>query len=633
MLAWSNEARTVGGHIQAPDNGQLNTVECLEFILGIPERARLFAFAFQYDLTKILTDCDNETIYKLFRPELRQRKQDPNHRGPRPVYWEDYELNLVGSKFVVKRGKRRRVVWDTFKFFQSRFVDALDKWKVGEVETLERMRAMKERRSEFDKLTRDRILDYCLDECAYMATLARKLIDAHKTADLKLRAYHGAGSTASCILKKFKIDKAVRHGPPSISEPIASSFFGGRFENSIIGIAEGPINGYDISSAYPYQIAFLPCLECGTWEHVQSEKGLEGATTAIVHYGFGKPPSNLAWGPFPFRLDSGSIAFPSTSGGGWVWLSEYAAGAALFPHVRFREAWIYRTECQHRPFADIPHLYLERLRIGKEGPGIVIKLGCNACYGKLAQSLGKDPPFQSWIWAGMTTAGTRAQILGMLGLHQDPSNLLMIATDGIYTREKINGPAPRDTGTMNEHKKPLGGWEEKIVKSGFFVARPGVYFPMSPASDMGNIRARGIGRQNALTAYQTMISAWQEGKQSVNIAKVSRFHGAKSSIGRSGKPGEWKYVRHGMMDDSGRSRYGQWTERPIDLSFNPLPKRERVNPDGKTLRIRTFPKDLESMPYDRSVLSLEGWHLKNATAEILEQPDGTDFADWEEVGE
>lgn len=648
MLAWSNESGTCRRAIEAPEGDRLTTVQCLDFILSIPNFARIYAFAFNYDLTKILGDIDNETLYLLFRPELRKRKPKYRKLGPRPVRWGPYQLNMMGSKFSVKRGKRRRVIWDTFKFFQSKFTAALEDWKVGTPDVLQRMTAMKEQRKDFDKLTRKQILDYCYDECAYMATLARKLIEAHEAAGIHLRSYHGAGSTASAILKKLKIDKIVRHGPPEIDHMVASGFFGGRFENDVIGVIEGPLDGWDISSAYPYQISFLPCLSCGIWRHTTDRKDLETATTAIVRYGLGKPPKGMSWGPFPFRLKTGSIAFPSTSGGGWVWLSEYLEGERLFPHVAFREAWVYRTTCKHRPFEEFPNIYRERLRIGKEGPGKVLKLGSNGGYGKMAQSVGDDPPFQSWIWAGMITAGTRAQLLTMLGLHKDRSNLLMMATDGIITREKIKPPKPRDTGTfdcVDEHgkpaNKPLGGWERKIIKDGMFFARPGVYFPLQPKeSEMKNIRARGIGRRNALSSYRKMIEAWQAGKPHVQIAKVARFNGAKSSIGRSGKPDAYEYTRHALLNDDNEPvtdalgnwlvRYGQWTERPIELSFNPLPKRESVNRDGQTLKIRAFPQDLVSLPYDRSLLSLEAWNLKRFAAEVLEQPDGTDFAEYDE---
>jgi hypothetical protein len=77
------------------------------------------------------------------------------------------------------------------------------------------------------------------------------------------------------------------------------------------------------------------------------------------------------------------------------------------------------------------------------------------------------------------------------------------------------------------------------------------------------------------------------------------------------------------------------------LTFNPLPKRDGVNPDG-TLRIRSFPPDLVSKPYERSVMTLQAvlakltstdaYSLFMAQEEMSEQPDGGDWADYEQEG-
>lgn len=632
MLAWSNEAGTQRGSIEAPTGRGLSTVECLNFILNIPAHARVFAFAFNYDLTKILADVDDRLIYLLFRPELRQRPPGKEKFGPKPVVWQGYQLNMLGSKFVVAKGGRRTVVWDTFKFFQSKFTRALIDWKVADEERLESMREMKDQRSNFDKLNRADILRYCFEECAYMATLARKLTKAHEAAGLHLRSYHGAGSTASCVLKGMGIDKEKRIGPKEMDRAVASAFFGGRFENRVIGIIKGPLFSRDISSAYPYQTTFLPCLECGKWTLTRKRADLEGCTTALVHYRLGKAPKGIVWGPLPFRSPDGSICFPAESGGGWVWLPEFLAAERAFPHVHFVEAWVYRTECDHRPFETIPRLYLERLKLGKEGAGIVIKLGVNAVYGKLAQSRGINPPFQSWIWAGMITAGTRGQILDMMAAHKDRANLHMVATDGIYTSEDFPAPPPRDTGTFTpEHKKPLGGWETKRVDGDMFAARPGIYYPMNPTrEEVNQIRARGLGRTVVLEHWKAVVEAWQSGQQTVHIGNITRFQGAKSSIGRSAdpkNPGKWLYTR--FIDDvTGIPRYGQWTQRPVDMTFNPMPKRAGINPDG-SLQIRYLPRDCESHPYDRSLLSTEAAMLKLNLIEILEQPDGADYVEYE----
>lgn len=635
MLAWSNESGTRRASIEAPLDGRLSTVQCLDFILALPPNARAFAYAFNYDLTKILTDCDDRTLYVLFRPELRQRPPGKEMYGPIPVVWNGYVLNLLGTKFSVKKDNRSAVVWDVFKFFQSKFTKALEDWKVGGKDELERMREMKDQRGEFDKLNRGDILRYCYDECSKMATLARKLTDAHEAAGLHLKSYHGAGSTASCVLKGMGIDKETRMGPPEMDRAVASAFFGGRFENRVVGVIKGPLYSRDISSAYPYQTTFLPCLSCGKWRLTRKRSDLESATTAVVHYTLGDPPRGMAWGPLPFRTNDGAICFPATSGGGWVWMSEFLAAEAAFPHVHFVEAWVYHTDCDHRPFAEIPKLYLERLKLGKEGPGIVIKLGVNAVYGKLAQSRGVNPPFQSWIWAGMITAGTRAAILNIMALHKDRRNLYMIATDGIYTSENFPAPLPRDTETNTaEHRKPLGGWETKEIKGDMFAARPGIYYPLNPTKEeLSAIRARGVGRGVVLEYWDRIMQAWLDGEDKVTVGNVVRFNGAKSSIGRIPNPEKNPAFIYTRFPDekTGKPRYGQWSVRQVDMTFHPMPKRHSIMPDG-SLTIRHMPNDVESHPYDRSLLSMEARLLKLNLIEILEQPDGADYVEYDDNG-
>lgn len=593
LLAWSDEAGKRKDFIEAPPGGALSSEQCLDFILRLPLQARAFAFAFNYDLTKILQDVDNEALWLLFRAERRKRRKGFEKHGPKPVHWRHYKLNIQGSKFTVvdtrdktagKRG-RRRVVWDTFKFYQAKFTSALEDWyKCSKHEKLdippsdcpvcgiwvqvkpaiEQMKLMKAERHRFDQISRPQVREYCFSECGFMAGLTRKLVEAHAKAQLDLRSFHGAGSTAGAVLKTFQIDKtskgrgyqgpfldpdewkARRNGPKAMWEAIAMAFFGGRFEHSVIGGIPGPIFGKDISSAYPYQLYWLPCLECGTWELTKDRDEINNTRAALVQYGLDAstaPP--WTWGPFPFRDKKGSIAFPLVSGGGWVWRDEYLQGERMFPHVRFKQAWVYRCNCNHHPFREIPMLYVERLRIGKEGPGIVIKLGCNACYGKLAQSLGDNPPFQSWIWAGMITSGTRAQLLEVTSLHTDWAttyNVLAKATDGIYSRENVKAPAPRETMTPDlwlEYRarlvselgpglamvefdrarklfeeKPLGGWETKVVKQGMFFARPGIYWPLNATEkEINAVRARGVGRAALYANWKRAIRAFENGNR------------------------------------------------------------------------------------------------------------------------
>lgn len=669
------------------DYNGLSTVTCLDFLLSIPQHnTKVFAYSFNYDMTKILTDLSEKLLYLLFRPELRQRFGIEALKGPKPIRWNGYTLNLQGTKFTIAKGPRYRVIWDIWKFYQSKFVNALKDWKVGSPELWERMSEMKDNRSEFDKLSKTdggklRIRNYAIEECQCMATLAHRLVDAHEAAGLKLRSFYGAGSTAAAMLKKMGIKEKIKPTPKDMQHAVASAFFGGRFENSVIGPIQGPIYNYDISSAYPYHLCFLPCLLHGEWELTTSRYYLKTAKAALVNYALPASKSNpriKQWGPFPFRTSEGSISFPITSGGGWVWRDEFLAGERLFPQIEFKQAWIYYSTCDCVPFTDISKYYLERLRIGKEGPGIVIKLGMNSNYGKLAQSIGKGQ-FNSWIWAGMITSNTRAQILELLGLHQDDANLLMIATDGIQTRERLKPPKPRNTDTdvdiyeaktgllrivlncnackhtestldcqrcpechsediqKRAERKPLGGWEEDIVNQGVFYARPGIYFPLNPTKkQIKKIRGRGVGKGVILENHKLILDSWNRYgvHEPVKVANVSRFCGAKSSVHRSGHAERPTFHRADgtQPTEPGKQApaYGQWITRSVEMSFNPLPKRECVSPDGVSLQLRSFPEDVTSMPYKKAVRSFEAIQLAEATLEMLEQPDA-DLIDYEDV--
>lgn len=90
----------------------------------------------------------------------------------------------------------------------------------------------------------------------------------------------------------------------------------------------------------------------------------------------------------------------------------------------------------------------------------------------------------------------------------------------------------------------------------------------------------------------------------------------------------------GMLEIGGRiankPAYGQWIERKVEMSFDPMPKREGINPDGLTLKLRSFPSVLESEPYNRAVgmRSIEALEMRGAADELSEQPDG-DFPEYE----
>ena len=326
----------------------LSTQDCLAFLLSLPSHAQLFAYSFNYDLTKILEGVDDATLYALARPEDRQRVGADAARGPTPVLYAGFWLNLQGTKFTVARDGWRATVWDIFKFYGTKFVTALTEWKIGTEAQRAKMQVMKEKRGAFDKEDPDAVEAYCLDECGCMAEAAAKLIAAHDAVGLTLKTFYGAGSTGGALLKKIGILEQIRPVLPSMALAVACAFFGGRFENSASARSASTSGTTTFPARTRTRWAFLPCLAHGHWVKTTARRDLDGAQHALVEYGFGGRIADaeaVSWGPFPFREADGSICFPHVSGGGWVYLREFLAGERLFPHVRMRQAWVYVCEC------------------------------------------------------------------------------------------------------------------------------------------------------------------------------------------------------------------------------------------------------------------------------------------------
>lgn len=684
--------------------------EICEVIERLPVHSMKVGFMLSYDETKWIETLPIADRYRLMRPETRRQKrclgcQAPyqknadgvcrrcqDERSPRdvttPVKHAGRTYEYFAGSFtlgtrpkrtgkvtwgpsgpVEEKGKRRSLkIWDVFKFFQSSFVAALDDWQIGTPEERYRIRAMKERRGDFKDESPEDIRRYCKDECRLGAQLVRALLTAHKEAGIDLRRYDGAGSTAGALLRKHNV-AAHRGKPldmmhPELSHAIMSSYFGGRFENSAIGIVRKPVWQEDIASAYPYAQTALPCLACGTWRrHVLNRDSaaalLADAPWAVAQFHVRGASllerTRIAWMPLPCRDENGSIVY-GTGFRGWAWKEELCDALAFAPnHVELTGlVWTYETACSHKPFGYVPGTYCARLAWGKEGRGKVLKLGLNAGYGRTAQNIGADPPFRSWAWAGMTTATCRGQATRAMMSARDRWSILSVATDGIVSSERLSLPAPRDTGTFEAcdvktgTPKPLGSWESKELPEGLFLIKPGLYFRLRP--ELKDVRARGVGRKEVYRDRETLLTSF-EGWDRRDFEHVTqlpgrRYWGAKHSIYAHSRCEECRTHWPGLAerrcptcnkigdrtdfadltDENGVKRYGTWGERVTDIRFDPHPKRERRLYHGAS-HSRLIVRDLngiESASYDgRTTPEGEASRLAREIAE--EQPDAEEW--------
>lgn len=629
----------------------LSSEACLEFLLSLGKR-RLFGFGLGYDFAMWLRELNDGAIYRLVRPELRSRHYKKHGKTYHaPILWRGLDLQWLRRKLSLRRARTGAdkpgpwtVIWDVFAFYQGRFTKALSDWQTTSASVIEHIASMKERRSAFDSMAEHEIQDYCDKECELLALLVRQLVNAHEAARLDLTGFYGAGSTGSALLTKLGVRDKKSPPPREMWDAVARGFVGGRFELSRHGPVRVPCHGHDISSAYPYQMHGLPCLVHGRWRlETGSPRGVDRAVRrsrlALVHCRV-RRSGPTSWGPLPWRWGegklSGRVVFPLATDGTWCWQDEYrAAKETLWPGVEAQQAWCYDTPCDCAPFAEIAETYRERYRIGKDAAGIVLKLGMNSCYGKTAQSVGRAP-FQSFVWAGLITSGTRAQLLRAIAAARDPRSVLMFATDGVLATERLKLPKPRDTGT-GETPKPLGGWEVKSEEwaRGVFLARPGIYWPLGVTEDeQREVKARGISRSvlyrhAARIEAQFARSGWRKpykvgGKKAPEGERPQRFWGLVQGVRRC-KAGEGTPVRKGpgkgLVWVKRGDEFCDWTDYDMKVSFGPDPKRAEVLRGGRLAPWEYMPG--ESAPYDRaSVEDPEALEARRLELMMAEQPDG-----------
>jgi hypothetical protein len=546
------------------DVNGLSTLDCLTWLVdsvaakerGTKTDYKLAGFYLTYDWTKVLADLPKKKLYKLLRPELRARDSDEGG-GFTTVRWRGFRLHYLSGMMRIQRGDRTCVVWDVGKFFQSRFVVALENSGIAAPDLIKRMKGERGTWTEDDA---DRMKVYCLEECLHLARLCELLEEQHARVGLFPTSWHGPGSSAKAALKREGVVERLAKGPPEVEAAAASAYFGGRFEHRLIGRVKG-VWAYDVRSAYPWAASTLPCLACAEWRQAKREP--RPNELAVIRYRVTDIGARV-WGPLPCRLEDDSIVWSRGGHTGWAWSVEYWAAKRGWSGVEFAgEAWVLERGCDHTPFAFVPALYQER--IARPENKQVIKLILNSLYGVLAQSIGASK-YASRILAGIITASCRARMLDFTAAHRDEMNLIGIATDGAFSTER------HDIGS-----EELGGWE--IQEKGAMVfLRPGIYWSERDVTAwldeqendalkekaMKGVKARGVGRRHLLEQIQHALGAIDAGAERVRLGVSEQFGNARECVYRTPK-GVYK-----------RSRaYGEWVMMPCSLSLRPEPKRDR----------------------------------------------------------
>ena len=490
-----------GGCRYAKDE-KLKTAQCLNLICDSPKDAIHFGFAFGYDVNQILCDLSYghlKVLAKLNR-----------------VRWAGFTIEYIPGKwFRVHRtmDKATRKIYDVFSYFNCALVTddpdkpgALDTYKIGTPAERKYLAEQKANRPDFTWEEVGEVLKYWKLEGRLMVELMEYVRKIFNEAGFYPTSWHGPGALARIMLKNHGIDKCKLNTPknyPEVWEASRYAFTGGRFQQWLAGFYDGMVYNYDIHSAYPYAIQFLPNLATGKFCHNKTvdRKGIKAERFCVYHirYDADKLKEKGSYfhkcRPRPLfrRLKNDAVYWPDQVEG-WYWSPE-AELVKDDPAAEFIEAWEFTSDGT-LPLAFIADVYAKReyhkalLNAIEYG----FKLAMNSCYGQFAQRAGWQnqrppgpPPFHQLEYAGYITSMCKAMVHKVATYAYDKGGLITIDTDGIFTTVQI----PDDI-LPNGIGDGLGQWEEQKYQA-MLIWQNGFYW-LKKNGEWTKARSRGAPR-------------------------------------------------------------------------------------------------------------------------------------------
>jgi hypothetical protein len=601
---------SVGTSSIVPKDGaiRITTSQALGYIASLSPDYCYVGYFFDYDVTKILEDLSFEKLDRLMNREKRRRKDG---HGFFPVDYGPYEIEYLPRKeFKVRlKGGKWVVINDVGPFFQCAFLKAIKDWSIGTEEEHAIIAAGKEKRNAFDVKDLEEIASYNALEIVLLEQLMEKFRAACYAVNIRPQKWQGPGQLAKALLARESVP--LSKNVPLLNEPEfydlmvygRNSYYGGRPELSAIGPVDQPVFQWDINSAYPAAMLSVPCLMHGGWEKEEYVTGMDSekirCTNAIVYGSFtGKPLRKgqraPLWYGLPVRSADGSISYPR-DGKGWYWQHEIQA--SIHQSFRAESAWVYNRVCDCQPLAFVSDLYQDRMDLGKDGPGIVIKLGLNSLYGVTVQSIG-SPAYADPIRGSYITSHCRTQIQSLI--HSSPccvegvcgKDVLMIATDSVATITDR---------TDIQESKDLGGWSRETHPQGMFLIQPGLYFGSSGkhAKTRGVPRSAIEAREGEFRAAFTRMCESKRLEDGDVSVPATMFVGIRAAVHRRNMALLGQWIEYAEKEDGSKGKVIRfdWTTKRVAFPV--------LAPTDNRSYLQTFPKignrELETVPYSKDI--------------------------------
>lgn len=519
---------------------ELSTKEMLDLVLRIeslhPDSFHV-GYSFEYDVNQILKDLPWRFMAIL--------------KDTGKVRWNGYRISHVPHKiFTVSKDKIAVTIYDVFGFFHSKYTVALEKYKIGNREQNEVIRAGKDRRGHFTWADIDEVIRYWSVEISLLPLLMDEVRIAAYGGGFRIGAWHGPGALAAYGLRTNNVREIMsKKIPAGVLYAIRAAYCGGRFQAWQCGWYDGDVYTLDKNSAYVQAIAELPRLDKGTWVreptgNIKSAKDIARFALYYIHFdsgNSGEDKRHRSQGvpnrPYPLfhRSKNGMLSWPSRTSG-WYWSPE-ARLVAGSPYAKFTESYVFRDDGT-TPFSWVNDAYHARAVLKKRGDPAekAFKWSLAAMYGAFARRVGWDkktrmpPRSHELAWAGYITSHCRAAIYDVAAYAYSKGGLISVDTDGVMATV----PFPESL-VPEGFGDGLGQWKQDHYTAVLFWQN-GIYWLRGEDSDdWREAKSRGIPKgtiplQSAMEALDN-CSFVPPFKPANLVTKKTKYIGYSAAIG------------------------------------------------------------------------------------------------------
>ncbi len=499
------------------DKQGIKTDDALHFLFSLghnrhnrKNQTSYVGYFFGYDVEMICRDLPVKIKRRLFNPQpiLRATGERKGAFRKDRIFYKEWELTYIKKKFfsIKRKGANHGItIYDVSGFFtgfpERSFISVLK--QLG-ITVPDEVIAGKQMRQFFSWDNYQTIKRYNQIECEKLVELMQKIYTMCQAQDLVPRRWYGSSAVGNLALRKWGIKDYMRRTVPENLSPyfwdaITSAYFGGRIEAFKLGAFNETIHAYDINSAYPFAITFLPSTRENHF--IYRQKYVKGFGVWHVRFKF---PRKIDIGVLPFRLKDGSIKFP-LSGEGWYWSPEIELCQKHYPEcIEILEGYAIEDPKKETPLKKLfPYLYEARKKFKRSGDlqHYIIKIVLNSIYGKFAQKVGRAD-FKNFSWAGYITSYTRAKLRE--AIIDNEQDIIALATDGIYSLKPLK----------LKLSDKLGGWDYSFYERGC-VLMSGVY--LLESGDKTKTGKRGYA---SLSDWQFILDQLNDSKKAEVIVRL-----------------------------------------------------------------------------------------------------------------